>query len=292
VVVKITDQCPASGNAQWCSGDIPHFDLSQAAFAAIASTTAGVVKTQFRRTSCLYTTNIRIVQEGSNQWYMKLRVVDVANYGGLSKVEIANKGATTFYAMAQSQDNGWVYQYNPGYVLPLTVRITDNNGQVLTLTNVITSIGNGVASTSTSNYKNTAAEETTTEPTPFMKFGIYVIVILVVVIILIGAIALMLRSKARERGTTVSDYVRGSIAPQHQELSLAPVPTSPMSSASDLGTSPPAAEEQTYGTNVLTAEPVPPQEWEQRLDATTGQNYYYNNSTGVTQWEVPDGVQA
>jgi len=32
-------------------------------------------------------------------------------------------------------------------------------------------------------------------------------------------------------------------------------------------------------------------EWEMRHDGGSGQAYYFNRSTGVSQWEVPDGLQ-
>jgi hypothetical protein len=300
VIVKVTDNCPAGTNQQWCSGDITHFDLSQAAFEKIASASAGVIKMQYRRTSCLYTTPIRISQENPNQWYMKLRVLDVANYGSISKVAIASKGPTAYTAMTHTSDGAWELSVGGnGYVLPLSLQITDSNGQVLTLSNVITSLGNGVTSTSTANYKNTAAAETTTvEPSPFMKVGVYVLVVGLIVVILLVGIALLLRSKARERGTSVSDYVRGSVGVKHQELGMAPVPISPMSSSSDLVpvTSSPQAEEHaeltaTTDPSEPAAPAVSPQEWEQKTDPTSGQPFYYNNSTGVTQWEVPEGFQ-
>jgi len=34
-----------------------------------------------------------------------------------------------------------------------------------------------------------------------------------------------------------------------------------------------------------------PKEWEMRLDGGSGQAYYFNRTTGVSQWEIPDGLQ-
>lgn len=35
--------------------------------------------------------------------------------------------------------------------------------------------------------------------------------------------------------------------------------------------------------------PQPPSEWETRTDLASGQPYYHNRTTGVTQWEIPEG---
>jgi len=56
VVVKITDSCPChhpnSGNKKWCCGDVIHFDLSYAAFDAIANRGKGVVDLRARAAKC------------------------------------------------------------------------------------------------------------------------------------------------------------------------------------------------------------------------------------------------
>ena len=32
------------------------------------------------------------------------------------------------------------------------------------------------------------------------------------------------------------------------------------------------------------------QQWQEFYDANSGKNYYYNKTTGITQWEKPSGV--
>lgn len=54
VKVMVTDVCPVSGNAQWCSGDITHFDLSQGAFQAIAPLSMGITQTIWRYDVLIY----------------------------------------------------------------------------------------------------------------------------------------------------------------------------------------------------------------------------------------------
>eukprot|EP00217_Crustomastix_stigmatica_P011596 CAMPEP_0183789006 /NCGR_PEP_ID=MMETSP0803_2-20130417/151_1 /TAXON_ID=195967 /ORGANISM="Crustomastix stigmata, Strain CCMP3273" /LENGTH=253 /DNA_ID=CAMNT_0026033159 /DNA_START=37 /DNA_END=798 /DNA_ORIENTATION=+ len=56
VVVKVTDSCPChhpnGSNKRWCCGDAFHFDLSYAAFDAIAFRDRGVVDLKVREISC------------------------------------------------------------------------------------------------------------------------------------------------------------------------------------------------------------------------------------------------
>jgi hypothetical protein len=112
----------------------------------------------------------------------------------------------------------------------------------------------------------------------------YIIVGVVVVIILIAALVFTLRSKARKRGQTMSDYVRQSVAqdktPEHVPLESTP-------SVSVL----PPQETATEAAPIVLATPQQP-EWEQRVDETSGQTIYYNTASGVTQWEAPDGYIA
>jgi len=319
VIIKITDQCPVSGNNQWCSGDITHFDLSQSAFAAIADPTMGVIKTQIRRTACGYTTPIRILQTtGVSIWWIKFWLLDVADYGGVSKVEIQNSGSSTWNTMTRPDgDDGWAFSATGnGFVVPLSVRVTDDNGAVQTLTGVITKIGDNLISASTVNYKNPAgtASETVSSPKDdFMKQNIYIVIAVILIAILLVALFLVLRNRARSRGTTMSGYIRESIAPQKagssEDLALAPKSFQPISSQSDLGSpssptsqegvptnfdelkaEPASPEPEPASSEPEPAAPISPSEWETRKDES-GQPYYYNNSTGVSQWETPDSLQ-
>jgi len=224
-------------------------------------------------------------------------------------------------------DNGWVLNIPSGvsqFNTPLSVRLTDTNGQVLTQYNLITTIANSAFNFSSSNGQlnyalpaGVSAEETST-PTasPFMKYGVPIIVAFGVLLLII-VIALVLRSKAKERGTSVSEYVRGSVAPrpQREEVALnepttpispneqvnevngnevnevneqvplsmdneqVPLQTSPVSSVPDLPVEP-----------TETSPVALPDGWEKQNDPTTGQDYYYNTLSGVTQWTEPEGA--
>jgi len=38
--------------------------------------------------------------------------------------------------------------------------------------------------------------------------------------------------------------------------------------------------------------PPPSKTWEQRTDPDNGKVFWFNNSTGVSQWETPDDIAA
>jgi hypothetical protein len=317
VIIKITDQCPQSTNQQWCSGDVVHFDLSQAAFAVIGNTNMGVIATQYRRTACLYTQPIQLLQaSGVSQWWIKFWVLNVADWGGLTAVSIANSGSSVWTTMSQpDSDGGWVANApSNGFVTPLSVRLTDTNGAVLTLTNVITSISAGSTSTSSSNFPlPTSSEQVSGNQNNFLKQDIYIVVAVVIIAILLIALVVVLRSKARARGTTMSGYIRESVAVQKknstEDLALAPRPLETISSQSELESpaTPASPSQAVTATNFepLKAEPEPEpvpepvvspaaspaSEWETRQDES-GQTYYYNTTSGVTQWEMPDTMIA
>jgi len=304
VIIKVTDNCPTATNTQWCSGDMVHFDLSQEAFTVISPNLGiGVISTQYRRVACPYTTPSKVVQaSGVSVWWIKFWLWDVAGWGSVKLVELQYANSATWYAMAQPDaDGGWVLNApNGAFALPLSLRLTNTapTPAQLVLSKVITTIAAGTQSSvsGTANFPASAAE--TTQPNKsFLNFGVYILVAIVVIVILIVAIFLVLRSRSRARGSTISEYVRASVSPQKQEeFTLKDLPVQAVSSQSELTeapTSPTSATESELVQLQPTPAPIPASsEWEQRTDTESGQPYFYNSATGVTQWETPDGFQA
>jgi len=229
-------------------------------------------------------------------------VYNVGNWGGLTKVEIQSSGSTTWYPMTQpGGDNGWVLQVPSAlsqYTAPLSVRITDTDGNVITETGLIKSFG--LVNYSFSNPSQYAlpagfsAEQTNPPDDSVVKIGVPVIVGSVVLLILIVALFLVLRSKARQHNQSVTEYVRRSIAPstlpKREEVSLKDAPTTPRSPVTEQPTEQSPGIDLTVVTNQTAT--TPQGGWEKRTDLTTGQEYYYNASNGASQWEAPDGYQA
>jgi len=113
---------------------------------------------------------------------------------------------------------------------------------------------------------------------------VYIILFPVLALVLLVAVILTLRVKSRNRGQTMSAYVRDSISkpPQSQHVPLETAIT----------TQPSASTVQETPVDNPAAPITQQSEWEKRVDETSGQPYYYNHSTGVTQYETPDGLTA
>ena len=143
VTIEITDKCPASGNSEWCSGDIDHFDLSTSAFNVIGDTSCGVISMRYRRVSCDFNENIIIRNKDSigdgNYWYA-LFVLNVAGYGRISKVEIQDSSDDSTWIQGETTSyNGYVFQTDgAGWIVPFSVRITDSSGRSINSSNLIT----------------------------------------------------------------------------------------------------------------------------------------------------------
>lgn len=52
IIIKVTDTCPCDGNANWCCGDMPHFDLGIDAFSRLASAGQGIIGLYYRSVPC------------------------------------------------------------------------------------------------------------------------------------------------------------------------------------------------------------------------------------------------
>jgi len=128
------------------------------------------------------------------------------------------------------------------------------------------------------------------ETTMFQKQQNWLIPLIVVLPILFLLIAVVLFKKRRSR--SYSAELENHSVPK-EEAVLTPTlgnvavvdvasPTSPTSPKYD--ELPTAAPESTGPESPKSSE------WELITDPNTGQPYYYNKSSGATQWEVPDGV--
>jgi len=152
VIVQATDQCPE------CS--TTHFDLNADAFASIVqgqsmgmAGTCGIIKTNFRRVSCDFKSNIKIRSKGgtSGYWY-GLHVDDVAGYGAIKSVKLReagrrNNGQTAFDIDCKKSEGAsfWLCNRpnNRQIFANLDVQLTDSAGRKLSSNNVITNLGGG-----------------------------------------------------------------------------------------------------------------------------------------------------
>lgn len=156
----------------------------------------------------------------------------------------------------------------------------------------------------------TAAESVSSN---FEKMQVWLIPVIVLIGLLFITILLVLRRQKRSR--SYSQAIREAepaqeavlAQPTSQEVTNLTSPTSPTSPTDQLmstgvvkrRSSLASAEnsekvmisEKASASND-TSTPLKTQEWDKRYDSASGQFWYYNNLTGVTQWEAPDGLQS
>ncbi|EYU31945.1 hypothetical protein MIMGU_mgv1a019518mg [Erythranthe guttata] len=126
VTVTITDECG-------CDGQNVHFDLSGAAFGAMAKPgraqalrNAGTFKVEYRRVRCNYPrTNLAFdIDKGSNPNYFACVVKYVNGDGDLSAVDLQTRNGNEWLPMQHSWGATWKVDLANGVKAPFSIRIT------------------------------------------------------------------------------------------------------------------------------------------------------------------------
>jgi expansin len=135
IQVMIVDLCPTQGNEQWCSGDMPHFDLAgSSTFGLLEPVSAGVKVLQFQWIPTpVGTSPIKLrYKDGTNAWWVAIEVLN--HRYPILKVEVKNPqtGAWMTSNRTQAGWNYWVFQFTgSGLQTPYQIRITDQYGHAI-----------------------------------------------------------------------------------------------------------------------------------------------------------------
>jgi expansin (peptidoglycan-binding protein) len=135
IQVMIVDLCPKQGNEQWCSGDLPHFDLGGAtAFSQLENIDVGVkeVQIQFVPTPVGDTPVKLHLKDGINAYWFAIQVLN--HRYPVSKLEIQDPKTGSWITGQRKADlwNYWVFTFTgTGLMIPYQIRITDQYGQVI-----------------------------------------------------------------------------------------------------------------------------------------------------------------
>lgn len=143
-IIEIVDQCPTCK----VDGDI---DLSPAAFKVIiGDLSIGTGNITWHVVACPLTgKNVRVVTQGSNQWYAKVIIEQHVNK--INKVEIKN--GNDWVNMKRTQDNGWENSSTISIAGNTQVRVTDVYGEQVVVDGVEIASGTNKTFTGTSNFK-------------------------------------------------------------------------------------------------------------------------------------------
>jgi expansin len=135
IQVMIVDLCPKQGNEQWCSGDLPHFDLGGAtAFSQLENIDVGVkeVQIQFVPTPVGDTPIKFHLKDGINAYWFAIQALN--HRYPVSKLEIQDPKTGSWITGTSKADlwNYWVFTFSgAGLTTPYQIRITDQYGQVI-----------------------------------------------------------------------------------------------------------------------------------------------------------------
>lgn len=121
--VIVDDECPG------CAAN--DLDLSEAAFNDIADASVGRVAISWKTVPCAVTGNVAVDFQGSNPYYLKLRLTNLRN--ALVGVAVQPANASTPTTLTRTADDFWVLSGGGPYDFPLTVQATDVFGATITL---------------------------------------------------------------------------------------------------------------------------------------------------------------
>jgi len=124
--------------------------------------------------------------------------------------------------------------------------------------------------------------------TPDNNAWIYSIVGVVGILVLIAIVIITLRIRLRRK--RANSYARESIAQEKSPEQATPIALATASSVTELDVDSPiqlTLSTETPATVTATNSPSTDSEWKLQSDSN-GKEYYYNNTTGVSQWENPE----
>ena len=144
VIISCMDQCPE------CSDT--HFDLDPTAMARIVgpglSGTCGVIETTVRRVPCEYNTNIQIrAKSGTSEYWYGLHIDNIAGYGSVVSTRLKSFGDSSYDTTCAKTEGTSFWKCEGGFPLavPMTVELTNDNGEIVVFDDCITDFNGGAA---------------------------------------------------------------------------------------------------------------------------------------------------
>ena len=134
VTVRIVDRQPTAENGL--------LDLSEDAFGALEDHTVGIIPIRMEVVPCAVTGNIQYdLYSGSSRWWLGITVL---NYRvGVAKLELKSNGGEWVEVERQDYNR---FDYNSKVQLPVSLRVTSHDGQVVTDTDILSLLSHQKAS--------------------------------------------------------------------------------------------------------------------------------------------------
>eukprot|EP00484_Ammonia_sp_Unknown_P020021 CAMPEP_0197029184 /NCGR_PEP_ID=MMETSP1384-20130603/8679_1 /TAXON_ID=29189 /ORGANISM="Ammonia sp." /LENGTH=474 /DNA_ID=CAMNT_0042458299 /DNA_START=39 /DNA_END=1463 /DNA_ORIENTATION=- len=160
VTVEVLDQCPECSAA--------HFDLNPTAMAKIVgpglSGTCGKIEITYERVDCAYGVNFRVRNKaGTSQFWYGLHLEDIAGDGSVTSLELYKSGSKVGYCTKNNGPSFWICTASSGTFpdLPMSIKLTSDNGETVTAENCITSYTGGAEMQCNTNFGGGSSSGTT-----------------------------------------------------------------------------------------------------------------------------------
>ncbi|XP_020159793.1 expansin-A14 [Aegilops tauschii subsp. strangulata] len=142
VTVTATNFCPPnydlpSDDGGWCNPPRPHFDMAQPAWEKIGVYRAGIIPVVYQRVPCVRRGGVRFTINGHDYFQLVL-LTNVATIGSIKTMDVKGSESPDWMPMARNWGANW---HSLAYLTGqrLSFRVTNDDGQTLTFTNVVPS---------------------------------------------------------------------------------------------------------------------------------------------------------
>lgn len=157
VIISCMDQCPECGD--------DHFDLNTESFERIVAPglagTCGEIDITIERVACAYTGNIQIrAKTGTSAYWYGFHIDDITGNGNVKSVAIKSSGASSYDTTCDKSQGASFWICSGGFPItaPLSVRLTNAEGQTITCNNCITNLDASATFDFGSNFPSTSVK--------------------------------------------------------------------------------------------------------------------------------------
>jgi expansin (peptidoglycan-binding protein) len=132
-IMMAADLCPVGDNAQWCSGDLVHFDLNEDAFPTFGEEAWGVTLTSVRPIVCPTSSPVSIIvgwgAEPYNPAYLQVHMFN--HKVPIASVKVADLNMHVWQTLLRTDYNAWEFDPGRTIVYPVVYAVTSVYGETI-----------------------------------------------------------------------------------------------------------------------------------------------------------------